>query len=555
MADVYSTLQISPKKKRCPPISDDESNVTTPKKLRTSKIPLTPATSSRKRVQTPLTLPPHLARLHNIQTSLNRALAHALATSAVSPTSDTGIVPNVLNHHTLTAAGGLSANCTLDDLRRLCWLWEWDGKKLPKAEFDSDNPFLDSPTSEHPKQWTRGAMGLVVTPTTHLLKTAERRVPAYGLGIEVEMDIDKDMRGGMAAVARWTAAGEGRMKEITRKLHRWVEIHEGHATVPPLPFADLPALTQATKQSALTQRLASLSPKSPKPSSSSTVLQTPPSPSRSSPIKARVTPVKRGVKEFAIPPTPVSLPRMKSMIPFPQTPSSKLYLTPSASNPRTPSIIAASSSSGPTTPVNRASDTATSTPETPSTSRREALYERIRKRSESQPSTPSKSRIASAGGMTKDQLLKLSQEELRRRCLLGRLGNVAEGIWMLFSTPTTMTSASPSARKKRTLPSTEVAQAIIKSSPVPISSAEAHESINLLSSLCPFFLKSVEVAGEEWLEMPSSSTAAAVPPTPSKRRGVDDCDNLKALSPKRVKKEGGGLREVRERIKKELEND
>ena len=32
--------------------------------------------------------------------------------------------------------------------------------------------------------------------------------------------------------------------------------------------------------------------------------------------------------------------------------------------------------------------------------------------------------------MSRDQLLKLSQEETRRRCLLGRLGGVAESIWM-----------------------------------------------------------------------------------------------------------------------------
>ena len=32
--------------------------------------------------------------------------------------------------------------------------------------------------------------------------------------------------------------------------------------------------------------------------------------------------------------------------------------------------------------------------------------------------------------MSRDQLLKLGQEETRRRCLLGRLGGVAESIWM-----------------------------------------------------------------------------------------------------------------------------
>lgn len=35
MADIYTALQVSPRKKRCPPAFDDES-VVTPKKLRTA---------------------------------------------------------------------------------------------------------------------------------------------------------------------------------------------------------------------------------------------------------------------------------------------------------------------------------------------------------------------------------------------------------------------------------------------------------------------------------------------------------------------------------------
>lgn len=130
----------------------------------------------------------------------------------------------------MTTALGLSRTCTLDDIKRLCWLWEWKGDKLPvkdeDEDEDDDNPFLEKTTStpEQPKQWTRGAMGLVITPTTYLPKTGGKRVPAYGLGIEVEMDLDKEMLGGMAAVARWTSAGDQRMKELKRKLERWVEV-------------------------------------------------------------------------------------------------------------------------------------------------------------------------------------------------------------------------------------------------------------------------------------------------------------------------------------------
>lgn len=161
--------------------------------------------------------------------------------------SEAGIVRNVLTHLSLGTYTGLTTKFDIDDLRRLCWLWEWDGKTLPvtdvkadvsdskgkgKAKFptvdeDDDNPFLDDKpvsTSIPAKDWTRGAMGFIVSQTTHYSKLAKSRVPAYGIGIEVEMDIDKDMKGGMAAVARWTAASEDRRKEFRKKLESWIDV-------------------------------------------------------------------------------------------------------------------------------------------------------------------------------------------------------------------------------------------------------------------------------------------------------------------------------------------
>lgn len=111
----------------------------------------------------------------------------------------------------------------MDDIRRLCWLWEWDGKKAPSDDDDEDNPFLeDSPKREASRQWPRGADGLIITPTTYLPKSGGKRLPAYGIGIEIEMDIDKQMTGGMAAVARWAAGGEERLRSLDEKLRRWV---------------------------------------------------------------------------------------------------------------------------------------------------------------------------------------------------------------------------------------------------------------------------------------------------------------------------------------------
>ena len=69
------------------------------------------------------------------------------------------------------------------------------------------------------------------------------------------------------------------------------------------------------------------------------------------------------------------------------------------------------------------------------------------------------------------------------------------------------------------------------------------------------------IAGEDWLEMPASSIPpeetdgrVSAPPSPGPLRGKkDSADELVNRSPRRVKREGGGLRRVREIIRKELE--
>jgi len=156
---------------------------------------------------------------------------------------------------------------------------------------------------------------------------------------------------------------------------------------------------------------------------------------------------------------------------------------------------------------------------------------------------------------------------MRRRCLLGRLSGVAESVWMLFSTPVG-SSSKMTPRKRRALPTSEVATAIVKSSPVPISTAEANESLAMLTRLCPFFLKELSVGGQEWLEMPSSNantsntdaivepvkSTSTSPPSPKQsKRKNKDAEDLVTRSPRTVKREAGGLREVREIIRRELE--
>lgn len=132
---------------------------------------------------------------------------------------------------------GLTTKFDTDDLKRLCWIWEWDAKSLPDVkgkdkETDDDNPFLDSSPQSPAKDWTRGAMGLVISPTSHYSKSVGKRVPVYGIGIEVEINIDKDMGGGMAAVARWTSDAENRRMEFRNKLQHWVKVCRRYHTAP-----------------------------------------------------------------------------------------------------------------------------------------------------------------------------------------------------------------------------------------------------------------------------------------------------------------------------------
>jgi hypothetical protein len=286
------------------------------------RLPTPPSTGKRKHTNDAASkvvqLPDHLIRLHNTQTALQNALSHALATSSVAPTSDTGLVLAVLNHISLAAYSGLSTRFDSDELRRLCWLWEWDGKTVPAPtvqtgaqtkndenlkyltstptttrqssiikDDEDENPFLDAtPRAKQPKaaartptvvddedenpflssspktkqtksgtpktnvsrkgassdsddenpfvdgeekpseikDWIRGGMGIVVSATTHYAKGAAKRLPAYGIGIEVEMDLDKEMTGGIAAIARWTAGNETRRGDLRKKLEKWQEV-------------------------------------------------------------------------------------------------------------------------------------------------------------------------------------------------------------------------------------------------------------------------------------------------------------------------------------------
>ncbi|KAJ7821240.1 hypothetical protein B0H13DRAFT_2450370 [Mycena leptocephala] len=414
MSDLYTTLHVSPNKQRCPPERDDDTT-----KFRTRALSHRLSTSHKDKIPLIPELPPYLSRLCNVHTAVQHALSHALATCVVSPTSDTGIVRNVVNNFSLSTYTGLTTQFGVDDLRRLCWIWEWDGKTVPSPSSsfeDDDDPFLDDRPPQ--KDWTRGAMGMVLSPATH----------------HSRVDIDKDMQGGMAAVAHWTVAGESHREAFREKVNNWVKLHPGSTPVPPVPCVDLPPLSVSTKTTSLrvSRTLASLSPKS---SLSPYKLPTPPSSPSRSPSKSK----------NVLHPFPIHFPLTsgsgsksptKSSVIFPQTPSSLSEPRATELTPHTPRT---SSDSGihsqPSTPVRQRGAAVATVPTKPSSSRRQALYERVRQHSLTASPTKAASSEVTGGKLTREQMLKMGQDELRRRCLLGRLGGVVESVWMMFSAP------------------------------------------------------------------------------------------------------------------------
>jgi hypothetical protein len=165
------------------------------------------------------------------------------------------------------------------------------------------------------------------------------------------------------------------------------------------------------------------------------------------------------------------------------TPTTDGRVTPDAVNrmdislPNTPTTIR--------TPTNSMTTPGSSKnmPETPTSARRAALYERIRKKSESDEGSMKKTAVtatvrssskepnAQGHSLVERKVVKMvGPEELRRRVILGRLGGIAESVWMLFSSSgangAVVTNAS---RKRRALERREVVRAIVTSSKVPIS--------------------------------------------------------------------------------------
>ncbi|KAF8757895.1 DNA replication factor Cdt1 C-terminal domain [Rhizoctonia solani] len=513
--------------------------------------PITPRAKS-------LPLPSHLSRMVTIHTALETSLSLSLATSSRAPSQLTGHLPAITNTVALESAG-LRVRCGVEEIRRLCWLWEWDGCTLPQSvdeaskpgirstgpleDSSEDNPFLDSNTPRKsapaptppPTDWLRGGMGLIVTPTTQIQRAEGRRVPAYGIGIKVEVTSDDSVGVALSAAAKWTADSHLRRKELTDKLHQWVKvrcywgpviflflrrIHTvtrsfsvtpkangktkrlrslSPVPIPPIPFADLPPLSSIPMTSTpSTQRILQTPSKGMFSTPSRGTISTPTFARRQggfgTPSSGRSvfnTPSHRKGGIFATPTsahrsgagTPATDKRLFDMAP-PMTPTTRAAGVPLPLPLQRLHHFLFKSAQGVDPQTPRKDKDAT--PSVPMTPRQAALAERLRQRGLATPS--GKTTTVTLGYDAETDTVRTAEAtpaELRRRCLLARLPDAAETLLAMFTS-------------RRVIPLKEAARSIVSASRV--TTQEAEDEIRMLAELCPKFLRIRIVERDEWVE-------------------------------------------------------
>ncbi|KAL7415740.1 hypothetical protein BDY24DRAFT_413308 [Mrakia frigida] len=424
---------------------------------------------------------------------------------------------------------GAGRKFALEDLRRLTWLYEWDGQDLPTSTSRSLSTLTPGPSSSaSPSKPSSSSttlpslLSLSLAPTRTLSKQTRQPTNTYAFNLAVKHSAH--MGGVIGAIGRWSSKQDERTKEVRRRLDRWVELCREEE----LEFGDEGDLPSAKVVKNLPMK----------------VLQPLPGASAGLGMGGRSAAVSLG--------NPPASTMRKSLLPGANlnsslSPGRVLFPGPSTSTGTPP----------PTTPTKGASSSSLSV-----TARRQALHDRIAAKASSSSSGGFLSTPAGLGDAFIDASVQkgragrklMDRDELKRRSILSRLGGVAEAVFMLFTAPpsTLITPASPSSSssaKRRAIPLEEVANVVVKSSKVEISFAEAIQSLHLLISLCPFFLRSLNLNGEEYIEMPASSSATLAPPSPGRQIGAMGGP----ASPGKVLGRGvGGLREVRERIKREL---
>ncbi|KAG8711222.1 hypothetical protein FRC09_020712 [Ceratobasidium sp. 395] len=523
---VANSLQATtPKKSNTLSASPLTSKTKLPVGLTTS--PSSPATPRAKSVP----LPSHLSRLVTAHTAIESSLSLSLATSSRTPSAETGHLAAITNTVALETAG-LRVRLGTDGIRRLCWLWEWNRDALPEdkppktparavgpiEDSSEDNPFLESNTPRKPvpapapppTDWVHGGMGLIITPTTQLQRAQGRRMPAYGVGIKVEVASEKSTGVALSAVAKWTADFHLRRKDIADKLQRWVKLHEASQVTP--------------KANGKTKRLRSLSPTpvphiplTDLPSLASIPITSTPSTLRTmqTPSKGLFSTPSRGsisTPSFARCDggSPTLTSSTRSAFATPKSSIGGIFSTPTSvhrSGATTPSVVKRALAMPPTTPTTRAAGIPlpptpaatpgptsglepqtpqrdkSSTPSAPTTPRQAALAERLRQKALATPNGKTTTVTLSYDAETNTvHTADLTPAQLRRRCLLARLPDAAESLLAIFAT-------------RRVIPFREATRGIVSASRV--TAGEAEDEVRMLAELCPKFLKIRVVEKEE----------------------------------------------------------
>ena len=201
-------------------------------------------------VPTPPELPEESLRLIAIHEALEKVMWVALGKVQGSPDSDTGRALSIMNHHSFQERSRpLGVEVGVDDLQKLCWVWEWDGQTIPKnvTASRSEKDHLNSeegedvfsssftPLNKVPNDWVRSGSGFCINPTTHIMridnKGTTKRVSAYGIGIEVDwsqVDVVRRHVGGIKAVRRWREGASERKDTFRGKLEKWKKVNAPH---------------------------------------------------------------------------------------------------------------------------------------------------------------------------------------------------------------------------------------------------------------------------------------------------------------------------------------
>ncbi|KAL8293612.1 hypothetical protein RQP46_000313 [Phenoliferia psychrophenolica] len=417
------------------------------------------------------TLCESLQNLVKLHVTLESALVIQLASNGAavaSSSSQTNAegealirIPNLISFpelRTMIESGGRSF--TEQQLARLVWVWEGCGlgegsaPSTPVDELDDDELKVEKSDV--------GGMGFIITKTR--TGSSKGIVTTYGIGISVTLRANPQLppfellpprspgsskaqgkrvappspgsvgkgREGMSVVALWSQGQENRRTEFNSRLRDWTDrCSQKGIDFTDIPKANLPPLAAAI----------------------------PTVPGTNSPKKKAAVP-----SDVFGPAIPIALPN-----------GGLGMLVPAAPKPK-----------------------GTGTPK----ERLKAMEERMRAK-ESAGLSAYQASISSltAGGSTLPKSLKpdknsgsswraVEKELYERKSILSRLGNVADGVWMIFE-----------VGRVRSKLLSEVATSIAKSSKVALSLGEAQTSLRLLCELCPDFTYITRVDREDWLQM------------------------------------------------------